>query len=45
MEEETNVQQAYEELKHLRRALRKDPDNTEIIKEIEIILKWLEENE
>lgn len=45
MEEETEVQQAYEELKHLRRALRKKPEDTYIIEQIQIILKWLEENE
>ena len=44
-EEETDVQKAYEELKHLRRALRREPDNVEIIKQIQVILKWLEENE
>ena len=39
--EETEVQQAYEELKYLRRALRKNPGDTFIIQQIQAILEWL----
>lgn len=42
---EDAIREAYEELKYLRRLLRQNPTNVVLKQEIEIILKWLEENE